>query len=76
MVRGKAPLDPPYLPPSGQGGLSQSRESKREEGEGETNTGGFFPVSRPDVRTAAAHHQFEKRHLSNGIQLATECVCL
>lgn len=36
MVRGKAPLDPPYLPPSGQGGLSQPEAAQWEEREGET----------------------------------------
>ena len=33
MVRGKAPLDPPYLPPSGQGGLSQPGRAKLRERE-------------------------------------------
>lgn len=70
MVRGKAPLDPPCLPPSGQGGLSQPERAK----EGETHTGAAFFFSRPDVRTAAVRNQFGKRHLSHGI--ATVCVCV
>lgn len=40
VVRGKAPLDPPYLPPSGQGSLSQLRTGKRERESEERNSDG------------------------------------
>lgn len=71
MLRGKTPLDPPYLPPSRYGGLSQPQRAK--EKRKKLTLVFFFLFSRPDVRTAAAHHQFGKRHLSDGI--ATVCVC-
>lgn len=47
MVRGKAPLDPPYLSPSGQGGLSQPEAAQWEEREGETCVCCLFPVLTP-----------------------------
>lgn len=62
VVRGKAPLDPPYPPPS-------DRTSKRES-EGEI----FVQFSRPDVWTAAARSQFRKRRLSHGCVCANICV--
>lgn len=75
VVRGKAPLDPPYLPPSGQGSLSQLRTGKRERERGEKLRRVFVSSSCPDTRTAAAHHQFEKRHLSDGTGISAVCVC-